>query len=443
MTQKKNTIQKDSSYLSHRVVKKIIDLKSQLWLNPKKQSIQSIQEVSLTKEDILEASRLWERFTPFFKKKFPTLEKIDLPLIESPLKRIARAEKALNERYQTTINNLYIKCDHTLPIAGSIKARGGFYEVLHFAETVALKEGLLQKEESYEKFASESFKNFFSQYTIGVGSTGNLGLSIGIMGAALGFKTEVYMSRDAKQWKKDLLREKGAVVHEFSGDFSEAITAGRKRTKENPKGYFVDDEDSKHLFIGYSTAAVHLKKQLEKQNIPVDQDHPLFLYLPCGVGGSPGGITFGVKHLLGDHVHCFFVEPTRCPSLLLGLVTGERHNISVKDVGIHHITEADGLAVGRPSQFATIVNEQLISGIYTIEDEKLFEMLALLKDEEDLFVEPSAASSLLGPKKVLTSDYVEKHGFKPEKITHIAWSTGGAFVPEKERRQFYARGKKA
>src|SRR5699024_6359141 len=126
--------------------------------------------------------------------------------------------------------NMYLKCDNELAVAGSIKARGGFFEVLHYAESLALEAGLLTKEDSYEAFSNESVRELFKQYTIGVGSTGNLGLSSGIMSAKLGFNVSVYMSADAKQWKKDLLREKGAAVHEFEGDFSKAITAGRQQT---------------------------------------------------------------------------------------------------------------------------------------------------------------------------------------------------------------------
>ncbi|WP_449355786.1 D-serine ammonia-lyase [Virgibacillus natechei] len=434
-------IEKRSWKQKYPLLEPITDLEPTLWLNSNIKEEQHIPELPLTKEDMYEAEELWKRFAPFLKKAFSEVEETS-GFIESPLKSIDKLKPVLENYYDFNIDGkLYLKSDNELPIAGSIKARGGFYEVLHYAEKLAIENGLITYDGNYELFLSEKFRSFFQQYSIGVGSTGNLGLSIGIMSATLGFNVFVYMSADAKQWKKDLLQEKGANVVEFSGDFSEAIYAGREETLADPNGYFVDDESSKHLFLGYSVAALRLKKQLEKMNIKVDANNPLFLYLPCGVGGSPGGITFGMKQLFGDHIHCFFVEPTHSPSVLIGLLTGEKDQISVQDFGIDNRTEADGLAVGRPSSFATSISEHLISGIYTVEDDELYTMLTMLADNENIYVEPSATAGLLGPKYVLESAYIEKHDINTNNATHIAWSTGGDLVPDIDMKQFYEKGK--
>ena len=423
------------------LLKEMIALQPVLWFNPAENKKNHPQGVSLDKQDMHDAEQLWKRYAPFLAKEFPETKEAN-GMIESPLRKIAHMKEKLEHKFSSKIaGDMYLKCDNELAVAESIKARGGFFEVLHYAENLALEAGLITKEDSYEAFSNQTFRDLFKQYTIGVGSTGNLGLSIGIMSAKLGFNVSVYMSADAKQWKKDLLREKGATVHEFEGDFSKAITAGRQQTLADPKGYFVDDEDSDHLFLGYSTAAFRLKKQLEEENIKVDEEHPLFVYLPCGVGGAPGGITFGLKQLFGEHVHCFFVEPVQAPSVLLGLLTGEREKVSVQDFGISNRTEADGLAVGRPSKFATIISEQLISGIYTIEDEELFQLLAMLADSEDIYVEPSAAAGLVGPVKILQSSYIEEHHIATENATHIVWATGGGLVPEVDMEHFYQKGK--
>ena len=105
-------------------------------------------------------------------------------------------------------------------------------------------------------------------------------------------------------------------------------------------------------------------------------------------------------------------------------------------------TEADGLAVGRPSYFATEISRHLISGIFTLEDEPLFSLLSRLQDSEQLFVEPSATAGLIGPQRMQLSQYAQQKQIPLAHATHIAWSTGGALVPEKERKAFYTRGQR-
>lgn len=423
------------------LLEQIIKLKPVTWLNPHKEKMTDISSLPVNIDDLYEAEKLWERFAPYLAKAFPETKNAG-GFIESPLREIPHMKKLLNQvEQQQLAGRFFLKCDNELPIAGSIKARGGFYEVLHYAEQLAIESGLLSFGDNYEILTDEKFRKFFNHFSIGVGSTGNLGLSIGIISAKLGFRVSVYMSADAKVWKKDLLRSVGATVIEFSGDFSEAIDKGRQATNVDPHGYFVDDENSKYLYLGYSVAAIRLKKQLEDLNIFIDEDHPLFVYSPCGVGGSPGGVAFGLKEIFGDYAHCFFVEPTHSPAVLTGLLTGKMHQVSVHDFGIDNITEADGLAVGRPSAFASSISKRLISGIYTIEDNELFQLLYMLGNTEQIFLEPSATAGLIGPYKIAQTNYIEKQHLHPSHIIHIAWATGGALVPKEEMEKFYIKGK--
>ena len=228
-------------------------------------------------------------------------------LIESELIEITAMQNACSsverQEEQMIPGRLFLKKDSHLPIAGSVKARGGIYEVLKHTEELAEGHGMLNRGENYRKLAEPEFRKFFGEYAIQVGSTGNLGLSIGIISAALGYRVTVHMSADAKQWKKDLLREHGVDVREYANDYSAAVKNGRACSDADPKSYFIDDENSKALFLGYAVAAGRLARQLAEQKIHVDETHPLFVYIPCGVGGAPGGITFGLKEIFLSLIH--------------------------------------------------------------------------------------------------------------------------------------------
>lgn len=430
-------------------LKKIVSLDPVFWRNPDYSTFTKSLEnrLPVSKIEVNNAVKNVELFSLYIKNAFAS-EDHKNGIIESDLVDIPSMKKALEKYFNLNISGrLYLKKDSHLGISGSIKARGGFYEVLKHAHNIAIAHGVLQPEENVSQFHTSRFKHFFSKYAIGVGSTGNLGMSIGIMGRRLGFNVFVHMSADAKQWKKDKLRSIGVTVIEHRSDYTKAVEHGRKQADNDPDMYFVDDENSKNLFLGYSVAGQRLKVQLKNQNIQVDDTHPLFIYLPCGVGGAAGGITLGLKQIFKDNVHCFFAEPTHSPSVLMGLMTNEHDNICVQDFGIDNMTQADGLAVGRPSGFVSQVIEQIISGIYTIDDDDLFRLLALLSKYENIYMEPSALASMAGPVRLFSSmegqHYIEAQGLSSimNKATHIIWGTGGSMVPAHIRQADENRGK--
>ena len=398
------------------------------------------------------------RFAPFIAKMFPEAKD---GIIESELKEISSMKELLSKGTERegssradsieavdVIGRLFLKCDSHLPVSGSIKARGGIYEVLKLAEKIAVEEGGLTYDDDYSILAEPKYKDIFSKYKVAVGSTGNLGLSIGIISATIGFEVTVHMSADARQWKKDMLRAKGAKVVEYPDDYEAAVAQGRREAAADPACHFVDDENSLDLFEGYSVAGKRLVKQLEEKGITIDEDHRLYVYLPCGVGGAPGGVAWGIKKYFGENAYCFFAEPTHAPCMVLGLVSGLKNKIAVGDIGIDGKTEADGLAVGRPSALVSEIMDSQLTGCFTVDDEKLYPYLAALKDSEDTFIEPSACAAFEGLKYICGdakgTACADAEGCMfpapDENSVHIIWATGGNMVPEEEKEAYYQRG---
>ena len=189
---------------SSPTIKEVSEAKETVWINPDCLPFEvtdGLAQLVVSDEDIADAEARLARFAPFIRRCFPETEETN-GLIESPLADIPNMQKALCEAYQCVIpGRLMLKMDSHLAIAGSVKARGGIYEVLKHAEDLAIAAGKLHLEDDYALLADDEMKAFFHQYTVQVGSTGNLGMSIGIMSAALGFRVKVHMSADAKQWK--------------------------------------------------------------------------------------------------------------------------------------------------------------------------------------------------------------------------------------------------
>ena len=405
----------------------------QCWLNTARTGVPG---PGAQPDGVASAEARWQRFAPLLAERFPELRE-SAGRIESPLIASASLAAALGAP-----GRLFVKADHALPVAGSIKARGAIHEVLEAVEAIASRAGLLAPDDDLRRLLEPATQRRLGAYRVSVGSTGNLGLGVGIGAAALGLRAEVHMSAEAKAWKKALLRERGAVVVEHAGDYSEAVAAGRTAAALDPNTHFVDDEHSLSLFNGYATAAARLHRQLDAAGVRVDAAHPLIVYLPCGVGGAPGGISYGLHLAFGAAAHAFFAEPVGSPAFLARLLHPDRPGLSVYDLGLDNATEADGLAVPRASELAYRVVAPLLAGAFTVTDEQLLRDFALAHRVGGLRIEPSAAAGFSGPRWLGSAAgraWMRRLGFAPHDVTQVVWTTGGLLLPQHELDALLAR----
>lgn len=319
-----------------------------------------------------------------------------------------------------------VKGDHDLPVTGSIKARGGVHALLHIIEQIAAAEGL-----AIDELASPFARTRLSCHRVIVASTGNLGFSIGIVARTFGLEAEIHMSLDAKSWKKDRLRALGARVVEHRCDYSETLSRARLAANFN-KVWLIDDEHCRDLLTGYAAASDEVASQLVQRGVAVDADHPLIVYLPCGVGGAPGGITHGLKRRFGRNVITVFVEPVASPCMLVALASGRGAAATVYDYGCSNVTLADGLAVPQASQLVLDAVGGAIDAVVAVSDARMVQWVGRAWHDGRIRLEPSAASALAAFAP-LQQALARQSGW-PDlgQATHLFWATGGSKLPDEE-----------
>lgn len=83
------------------------------------------------------------------------------------------------------------------------------------------------------------------------------------------------------------------------------------------------------------------------------------------------------------------------------------------------------------------MDRNIVSGVFTVDDVRLYEFMRMLNDTEDIRIEPSSCAAFLEPLQVARTpaghNSPNVHGITSEKLqnaAHICWATGGALVPE-------------
>lgn len=340
------------------------------------------------------AQNRYMRFMPFLAEAFPETA-ARKGIIESELYDISDFTEEINESFK---GKLFLKDDAHLPVGQSVTARGSMHEVLHIAEILLQKNKLLSPTENYSKVNSGEIKELFSHYKIYAVDCENLAVSAGLLATRLGFETVVYLPENKNQEIKNILLNEKIKIREYKSDYLTAINEAKKDCEKEENIFFIGKSDSEDLFFGYSTAALRLKVQLNKAHVTVDENHPLFVYIPSLIPEAAGGIAFGLKELMGNDVHCFLFQSSD--------LTNET------------------------SEFVRSISENIISGIFTVSDESMQSFSEKLKLKKSINLKPV---SYMGFKAVEDfsnkefQSYLKKHNLldKLDNSSHIVWAAYG------------------
>lgn len=149
------------------VIERVAKAEEVIWFNPGLRCRDAAFEgISLTMADIDDAEARLRRFAPFIMLCFPETAG-NGGIIESPLTEVEHMRQRLNGHGGGIGGRLLLKRDSDLAIAGSVKARGGIYEILKHTEEIALEKGLLSGyDDDYAKLAGDECRRVFSQYTV-------------------------------------------------------------------------------------------------------------------------------------------------------------------------------------------------------------------------------------------------------------------------------------
>ncbi|MCL1889933.1 MAG: D-serine ammonia-lyase, partial [Desulfovibrionaceae bacterium] len=315
-----------------------------------------------------------------------------------------------------------------------VKDRGGVYEVLKLAESLAIYAEKLKWTDDYAKLADSEMREFYSQFSLSIISGSSLGLAAGLIGKALGFRAMAHISAGTEQWKKEALRAGGIELAEHQGGYEEMLKSAYEAAQKDSRCFLISEPaSSRDMLLGYAVAGVELKEQLAAQGIEVNTAHPLYVYLPCSSGLEASGLCLGLKFVFLNNVRCFLAEPVHAPVVSLGLGTGLFDHVSTREIGLDGKSIACAMAYDRPSKLTCQVLRNILDGCVTVDDKVLLRLLALLRKYERIKVEPAAVAGLAAYIVVAYSG----QGRRFEQGTHVMWFNSGGFMPEEAIQEYF------
>lgn len=250
--------------------------------------------------------------------------------------------------------------------------------------------------------------------TIVEGTAGNTGIGLAMLGAARGYKVEIFMPNNQAKEKYELLKALGARLHlvdpcPFSNPLHFYHQA--KMYAEQIGGVWMDQ------FENLANSLIH--EQTTSEEIWLQMDRKLDVVVASvGTGGTIGGLSKGLRRM-NANLKVIAADPYGS-GVYSFIKTGE-----YKSTGAS-ITEGIGI-MRKTANFS----QAKIDDAVQISDQEMYDMFITLSKTEGLFLGPSAALNVAAAKK-----FAELHQGSQLRIVTILCDHGSRYLSKMTDQEF-------
>lgn len=243
---------------------------------------------------------------------------------------------------------------------------------------VLLKAEHLQRSGSFKARGATNALLARNAKRVVTGSSGNHGIAVAALGAALGAHVTVVMAAGASAAKATAIRRLGADVVSVTGGVADRERHAREHARHTGAA-FIPSADDEFVIAGQGTVA------LEVFNDAPDIDA---IYVPTGGGGLLAGTCLAARSLT-RRIRVIGVEPAAGARYARSLAVGRPVTLPPPD------TIADGLRGQRPGEVPFPIIKERVDAMISVTDEAVTHAMGLLR-RCGITAEPSGSVALAG-----------------------------------------------
>lgn len=229
------------------------------------------------------------------------------------------------------------------------------------------------------------------------GTSGSTGISLALIGRALGAATRVWLPDDTAESKVTLLHRVGADVTQVPNvsivSSQHYVNLAREAARKDAGAVFADQfETPSNVAVHYDTTGPEIWAQTGQGQLDA-------FVCGAGTGGTIAGVSQYLKEASGGRVHIALADPPGsslynwaahgtafAPQQAERSIRRHRYDTVIEGVGLDRVTANLSLAV--------------IDSAHTVTDQEALDMSRYLLQEEGLFIGSSSAMNAAAAVKV-------------------------------------------